>query len=116
MLYDATGSYAATFYVAGAIIWMSGSMLFIIPCLQRLEPQQAQSSRDRQLPSTTVSAVVDPGEPGPHTEPSPNGEVQKAASLSALSASASEPEVSPVAQKSQQEPVGWVLSFARHLK
>ena len=34
-LYDAVGDYAAGFYFAGAMIFLSGAMLFALPSMQR---------------------------------------------------------------------------------
>ena len=39
-LYDGTGSYNISFYVAGAVVAFSGAVLYVIPLIQKLTGRQ----------------------------------------------------------------------------
>ncbi|XP_013779101.1 monocarboxylate transporter 12-like [Limulus polyphemus] len=56
-LYDATGSYDPGFYVSGAVIAISGMMMFCLPYVQRLQSHSTKSSGQVQRFQEVPTAV-----------------------------------------------------------
>lgn len=48
-MYDVRGSYDDAFYLMGALVALSGLMLFAIPCLQRRQAKQGHHSPDEDI-------------------------------------------------------------------
>jgi hypothetical protein len=57
-VYDATKDYAASFYIIGAMIAVSGAMLYFIPCVRRCSEQRhAPSQHDREMGRITTNVL-----------------------------------------------------------
>ena len=54
-LYDGTGSYNVSFYVSGTVVAISGSMLYVIPFLQRLLGRTSETDITIDIPTLKSS-------------------------------------------------------------
>jgi len=63
-LFDISGSYDNSFYMAGSCLFVAGAMLFPVPCIRRCR----LPGRSVQRPSLVTEIDADTLELGPETE------------------------------------------------